>query len=78
MKKLRVGIDPDLKKIQSGFVNQNNKWSGDVHDVTDDCLIAVLDYLLLKKKSFLVKNKFGDVEFELSAIDHRKHKEEEE
>jgi len=46
MSKIRIGVSPLTNKIFAGRLNKSETmWAGEKHDVTDECVMAVVQYI---------------------------------
>jgi len=66
MAKLRVGISPLTNTIFAGKLNKaETMWAGDKHDITDEAVMAVVQYI---KKERVVYEREGKT-FELKEVE---------
>lgn len=67
MGKFRVGCSPLSNKIFAGQVLKNNKWGKTRHEVTDDAINAVAQYLLKSEEGLAFS--YNNKRYELKVVE---------
>lgn len=62
----RVAVSPLTNNIYAGRV-KGHLWSGQKHDVTIDCLVAVSQHVLRFGKPVVITKEDGTPEFEITV-----------
>ncbi len=63
---VRVAVSPLTNNIYAGRV-KGHLWSGQKHDVTIDCLVAVSQHVLRFGKPVVITKEDGTPEFEITV-----------